>query len=220
MTQVTPIRDLKGYLEPEQVERLIAVAPHLRDKLLVRIPWRTGIRVTELIGLKESDIDYDSRAITVKVQKQRKKDGKTVERRRVVPVDRETLSMIKGYLEWKKQFPYNGDLLFPITRQRVNQIFWKLGRRAGIKQVGDPTISKHTKVHPHNLRHSFSIRSVKKGMPIQELQKILGHQSINTTMVYLQYSILDLHESYDKVWDEDGEENEPNKAATGPAPSG
>src|SRR4030042_2479670 len=110
MTQVIPIRDLRAYLESEQVERLIAVAPHLRDKLLVRIPWRTGIRVTELIVLKESDIDYDSRAITVKVQKQRKKDDKTVERRRVVPVDRATLSMLKGYLGGKKQFPYNGDL--------------------------------------------------------------------------------------------------------------
>lgn len=50
MTQVTPIRDLKGYLEPEQVARLIAAAANPRDALLVRIPWRTGIRVSELIG--------------------------------------------------------------------------------------------------------------------------------------------------------------------------
>ena len=50
MTQVTPIRDLKGYLEPAQVEKLIAAAANLRDALLVRIPWRSGIRVSELIG--------------------------------------------------------------------------------------------------------------------------------------------------------------------------
>ncbi len=42
---ITPIRDLKGYLEPEQVEKVIAVATNFRDALLVRIPWRTGIRV-------------------------------------------------------------------------------------------------------------------------------------------------------------------------------
>ena len=136
MTQVTPIRDLKGYLEPKQVERLIAVAGNLRDKLLVRVPWRSGLRVSELIGIKVSDIDFVNRAITIKVQKMRKKDGKAIERRRIVPIDQGTLDMVKEYLEWRKQFAYTGDLLFPITRQRVDQIYWKLGRRVGIKEIG------------------------------------------------------------------------------------
>ena len=200
---ITPIRDLKGYLEWEQVERLIAVATNLRDKLLVRLPWRTGARVSEFIGIKESDIDFENRAIVIKVQKMRKRDGKTVERRRVIPVDQGTLNMVKEYLEWRKQFPYKGDLLFPITRQRVNQIYWKLGRGAGIKEIGDPVVSQHRKFHPHVLRHSFAIHCVKRGMTIERLQKILGHSSPTTTSVYLQYSLKDLHEDYDKVWEED-----------------
>jgi len=53
---ITPIRDLRKYLEPEQVERLIAAAPNPRDALLVRIPWRSGIRVNELIGIRTGDI--------------------------------------------------------------------------------------------------------------------------------------------------------------------
>ncbi len=203
MTQVTPIRDLKGYLEPEQVERLIAVATNPRDALLVRIAWRTGMRVSELIGIKESDIDFEGRAILIKIQKQRKRDGKTVERRRIVPIDEDTLHMVREYLEWRKQFPYEGDLLFPISRQRVVQICWKLGKRAGITRVGDPTISQHTKFHLHHLRHSFAIHCVKRGMSIERLQKILGHSSPTTTSVYLQYSMADLHEDYDKVWEED-----------------
>ena len=203
MTQVTPIRDLKGYLELEQVERLIAAATNPRNALLVRIPWRTGIRVSELIGIRVQDIDFDNRAIVIKVQKMRKKDGKAIERRRVVPVDQGTLDMVKEYLEWRKQFPYEGDLLFPITRQRVDQIFWKLGRKAGIKEIGDPAISKHRKVHPHLLRHSFAIYCVKHGMSIERLQKILGHSSPTTTSVYLQFSMRDLHEDYDKIWEED-----------------
>ncbi len=73
MTQVTPIRDLKGYLEPEQVERLIAAATNPRDALLVRIPWRTGMRVSELIGIKESAIDFEGRAILIKNPKAEKK---------------------------------------------------------------------------------------------------------------------------------------------------
>ena len=206
MTQVTPIKDLKAYLECEQVERVIAATTNPRDALLVRIPWRTGIRVTELIGIRIQDIDFDNRAIVIKVQKLRKKDGKAVERRRVVPIDQGTLDMVREYLAWRKQFPYKGDLLFPITRQRVDQVFWKLGRRTGIKEIGDPAISKHRKLHPHLLRHSFSIHCVKKGMAIERLQKILGHASPTTTSVYLQYSVADLHEDYDKVWEDEGKQ--------------
>jgi len=203
MTQVTPIKDLRGYLSPEQVERVIGATTNPRDALLVRIPWRTGIRVTELINIRIQDIDFDNRAIVIKVQKMRKRDGKTIERRRVVPVDRSSLDMISAYLESRKQFPYKGDLLFPISRARVNQIFWKLGRKAGIKEIGDPAISKHRKLHPHHLRHSFAIHCIKRGMSIERLQKILGHQSPTTTSVYLQYSVADLHEDYDRVWEED-----------------
>lgn len=204
MTQVTPIRDLKAYLSPEQVERLIVVATNPRDVLLVRILWRTGIRVSELIGLKISDIDFDSRALVIKVQKTRQKDGKVVERRRIIPIDQGTLDMVGEYLRWRKRFPYKGDLLFPITRQRVDQIFWKLGRKAGIREIGDPAISKHRNLHPHLFRHSFAIFCVRKGMSIDRLQKILGHVSPTTTSVYLQWSTADLHEDYDKVWNDEG----------------
>jgi len=200
---ITPIRDLKAYLSPEQVERLITVATNPRDKLLVRIAWRTGTRVSELIGINVSDIDYERRGVIIKVQKMRKRDGKAIERRRVVPIDQGTLDMVRQYLRWRERFPYKGDLLFPITRQRVDQIFWRLGRRAGIKEIGDPAISQHRKLHPHHMRHSFAIHCVKRGMTIERLQKILGHQSPTTTSVYLQYSVADLHEDYDKVWEED-----------------
>jgi integrase len=203
MTQVTPIKDLKGYLEVGQVEKIIAAATNPRNALLVRIPWHAGIRVSELIGIRIQDIDFDNRAIVIKVQKMRKRDGKAIERRRVVPIDQRTLDMVKEYLEWRKRFPYKGDLLFPITRQRVGQIYWKLGRKAGIKEIGDPTISKHRKLHPHVLRHSFSIHCVKRSMTVERLQKILGHASPTTTSVYLQYSVADLHEDYDRVWEED-----------------
>ena len=203
MAQVSPIRDLKAYLSPQEVKRLMAAATNLRDRLLVRIPWRTGVRVSELIGIKVSDIDFENRAIVIKVLKQRKRDGKIVERRRVVPVDQGTLDMVRDYLEWRKQFPYQGDLLFPITRQRAQQIVQKLGRRAGITEVGDPAVSQRRKLHPHHLRHSFAIHCIKRGMSIERLQKILGHQSPTTTSVYLQYSVADLHEDYDKVWQED-----------------
>lgn len=201
MTQVVALRDLTAYLRPEQVEKLMAVARNIRDRLLVRIPWTTGIRVTELINLRIPHINFEERTIRIRKQKERKQDGKITKRQRIVPIDGATLDMIKQYLEWRKQFPYRGDYLFPITKQRVNEIYWELGRRAGITQVGDPEINKHLKVHPHLLRHSFAIHCIKNGMTLAELQKILGHQSLTTTMVYLQFSGPDLHEGYDKIWE-------------------
>ena len=69
MAQVTPIRDLKAYLEPEQVEKLIAAATNPRDALLVRIPWRTGVRVSELIGIRVQDIDFESRLSSSKCKR-------------------------------------------------------------------------------------------------------------------------------------------------------
>jgi len=63
MAAISPIHYLKAYVEPEQVERLIAAATNPRDALLVRIPWRTGIRVSELIGIRIQDIDFDNEAL-------------------------------------------------------------------------------------------------------------------------------------------------------------
>jgi site-specific recombinase XerD len=102
-----------------------------------------------------------------------------------------------------KTVPVDSNLLFPITRQRVNQIFWRLARRARIGDIGDPAVSQRHKFHPHILRHSFAIHCIKHGMSIERLQKILGHHSPTTTSVYLQYSVKDLHEDYDKVWEDE-----------------
>lgn len=60
------------------METLIAAATNLRDALLIRIPWRTAIRVSELIGIRIQDIDFENRAITIKIQKMRKRDRKAI----------------------------------------------------------------------------------------------------------------------------------------------
>ena len=72
MAQVTPIKDLRAYPQLEPVERLIAATTNPRDALLVRIPWRTGIRVSELIGIRIQDIDFDNLAVFGKARKNEK----------------------------------------------------------------------------------------------------------------------------------------------------
>ena len=65
MTQVTPIRDLKAYLKPEQVERLIAVATNPRDKAFIALLARTGIRISEAIQLETSNVDFKREMLTI-----------------------------------------------------------------------------------------------------------------------------------------------------------
>jgi integrase/recombinase XerD len=65
MPEVTPIRDLKAYLEPEQVDILIAAATNPRDKAFIALLARTGVRISEAIGLKVSDIDVQRGTLTI-----------------------------------------------------------------------------------------------------------------------------------------------------------
>jgi len=162
MTQVTPIRDLKAYLKPEQVERLIAVATNPRDKAFIALLARTGIRISEAIELKTSDIDFRRGILTIVHLKEKSRlkcphcgeslgkrhvfcpsCGNKVDkairekveqrRQRMIPVDQSTLGLIHEYLQWRRKFPYRGLLVFPFGRQRGWQLVEKIGRHIDIR---------------------------------------------------------------------------------------
>jgi len=218
MTQATPIRDLKGYLEPEQVERLIAAAPTPRDKAFISTLVKTGMRISEAVQLKESDIDFQRGTLTIVHLKERLKlkcpncgeilgkrhvycpgCGSKVDqairekveqrRQRMIPVDPNTLQLIAEYLQWRHQFPYKGPLVFPFTRQRGWQLVEKIGRRAGIKGL-----------HPHSFRRLLATTWVGKGLDVKKLQVLLGHASIATTMEYVDSNFEQLRSECEKLW--------------------
>ncbi len=222
---VKPVPSIKGagttskaYLEPEYVERLIAAAKNPRDKAFVSVLAKGGIRISEAIQLKESDIDSESETLTIVHLKERVKlkcpncgevlgkrhlfcpgcGNKVSEamrekveqrRQRVIPIDRNTLRLLEEYLKWRRQFPYRGSLVFPFTRQRGWQLIEKLGRRAGIKGL-----------HPHFLRHLLATTWVAKGLDTKKLQVLLGHASIATTMEYVDSNFEQLRSEYQRLW--------------------
>jgi integrase/recombinase XerD len=183
---IIPMKDLKGYLEPEEIEKLLNSCNSLVSYLIIRILWRTGMRVSELISLKVSDILWKERIIIVKTLK------KKGHQERRIPIDQKTLDLLKKYLEERKN---KSNLIFPFTRQWVFNLIRKIGKKAGITKVGEK------KLHPHHLRHSFAIFCIKRGMDLRKLQMILGHASISTTAHYLQFSPIELEEEYDKIWE-------------------
>lgn len=231
--RVTPIRDLTGYLEPSEVERLIDVATNPRDKAFVALLARTGIRVSEAIRLKVSDVDFQRGILTIVHLKEKSKlkcptceeslgkrhlfcpgcGNKVVQvirekveqqRQRTIPVDPATLCLIEEYLQWRCSFPYRGPLVFPFSRQRGWQVVEKLGRRIGVKGL-----------HPHSLRHLLATRWVNKGLDVKKLQIMLGHANIGTTMEYVDSSFEQLRSEYQKLWEGKNEgqttRNEENK---------
>ncbi len=219
MAQVTPIRDLKGYLEPVQVEKLIAAAKNPRDKAFVSVLAKGGIRISEAIQLKEGDIDFNRGTLTIMHLKERLKlkcpncgevlgkrhlfcpgcGNKISEamrekveqrRQRVIPIDRNTLRLLEEYLKWRRKFPYRGPLVFPFSRQRGWQLVERIGRRAGIAGL-----------HPHSLRHLLATTWVRRGLDTKKLQLLLGHASIATTWEYVDSDFEQLRSEYEKLWE-------------------
>jgi integrase/recombinase XerD len=220
------MRELKGYLEPEQVEDLLTTASNPRDKALIALLARDGLRITEAIQLKVSDIDFKRGTLSIVHLKERLKlrcpncnellgkrhlfcpgcgnkvDQATREkvqqrRQRVIPVDRNTLRLLDEYLKWRQQFTYRGPLVFPFSRQRGWQLVEKIGRRAGINGL-----------HPHSLRRLLATTWVSKRLDTKKLQLLLGHASISTTMEYVDTSFERLKSEYDKLW-KNKEDEEP-----------
>ena len=107
----------------------------------------------------------------------------------MIPVDRDTLRLLDEYLQWRRQFPYRGPLVFPFTRQRGWQLVERIGRRAGIAGL-----------HPHSLRHLLATRWADMGLDTKKLQILLGHASIATTMEYINSDFGQLRSEYEKLW--------------------
>jgi len=218
MTEVSPIRDLKGHLESEHVDRLIVASTNPRDKAFISTLAKTGIRISEAIQVKTSDIDFQRGTLTIVHLKEKSKlkcpncgeilgkrhlfcpgcGNKVAQairekveqrRQRIIPIDPNTLRLIDEYLQWRRKFPYRGPLVFPFSRQRGWQLIEKLGRRAGIKGL-----------HPHSLRHLLATTWVSKGLDVKKLQVLLGHASIATTMEYVDSSFEQLRSEYKKLW--------------------
>jgi integrase/recombinase XerD len=213
------LRQDRGYSELEQVpKRLIDAATNPRDRAFISTLGKTGMRISEAVELKVTDVDSKRGTLTIVHLKERLKlkcpdcgeilgkrhifcpsCGNKVDqamrekveqrRQRMIPVDRDTLRLLDEYLKWRRQFPYRGPLVFPFTRQRGWQLVERIGRRAGIKGL-----------HPHSLRHLLATTWVSKGLDVKKLQVLLGHASIATTMQYVDSNFEQLRSEYDKLW--------------------
>lgn len=192
-----PEKRLPKYLTEEEVQRLLETAskhktPHgVRDAIMIYTLYVTGMRISELLFLKRSDINFDENIIRV--------TGKG-SKQRMIPVPELVMKMILSYLdnEHKNLLKQNdSDYLFPVLYQKKvkpisRQSFWNslnlLCAQAGIQ--------KH--VSPHQLRHSFATHLLKQGADLRSLQLLLGHETIATVQIYTHIETSHLRSLYDK----------------------
>jgi len=224
---------VKAYLEPVEVEKLEQVAEYLRDKLLIRLLFHLGCRVSEALGIRVEDIDFKQGTVTIEHLKARIKlscpecatrlgkahkfcpvcgikvdkavaQEKEHRRYRSLPVDKNTLTMLKEYITRGGAVLRRGErFLFNVSRYRAWQIIRDCAEKAGLPRLVNVESGKKHNVSPHQLRDAFAVHAVKlddSGDGLRLLQEHLGHQNITTTMKYRKVSGEEQKEWYEKLW--------------------
>jgi len=224
---------MKAYIEPKEVTLMEKVASYLRNRLLIRILFRLGCRISEALAISVGDIDFNQGTVTIEHLKRRIKlscpqcgtrlsrtskfcpgcggrvekavaEEKGHRRKRTLPIDEETLEMLREYIDRGGPVRAGGkELLFGLSRGRAWLIIKECASRAGLGQLFNPETGETRGISPHRLRDAFAVHAVKlddSSDSLRMLQEYLGHQSITTTMKYRKISGEEQREWYQRLW--------------------
>ena len=177
-------QQVKEIISDEAIEKLRDHCKCVRDIAIIDLLYSTGIRVGELVNLNKSDINFEARECVVfgKGDKERK-----------VYFDAKAKIHLQEYINSRID---DNPALFvtldaPFDRLKISGVeirIRKLGRKLNLE-----------KVHPHKFRRTMATRAIDKGMPIEQVQKLLGHSQIDTTMQYAivnQTNVKTSHQKY------------------------
>lgn len=174
---------VKETYSDEAMERMRDECHCLRDLAIIDLLASSGMRVGELVRLNREDIDFDNRECIV--------FGKG-SKERPVYFDARTKIHLKNYLDSRTDDnpALFVSLLKPYKRLQISGVEIRL-RHLG-KELGIP------KVHPHKFRRTLATRAIDKGMPIEQVQRLLGHTQIDTTMQYAMINQKNVKVSHQK----------------------
>lgn len=175
----------------EEINRLLEqpsklTPKEIRDKAMLELLYATGMRVSELINLKVTDVNLTMNYILCR----------DVGKERVIPIENVAKVALENYMKSVRENICNGSMYFftnmkgqPMTRQG----FWKLIKSYAVKAGIEKDIT------PHMIRHSFASHLVSNGADLKAVQEMLGHSDISTTQIYLRSRQSKLKEEYDKA---------------------
>ena len=188
-------RNLPHFLSAEEIGRLLATPPAggrqgLRDRAMLETMYSAGLRVSELVGLEDGDLDLESGVLRVR--------GKG-RRERLAPIGSYAADAIGRWLAVRRLHVH--EATGPNAPVFVN----KFGRRLTTRSVAR-MLEKHlkqagldTRTTPHSLRHSFATHLLDRGADIRSVQELLGHKSLITTQIYTHISTAALRQAYEKA---------------------
>lgn len=164
-------KTLPEILTKEEIKSMIGYTSNIKHKLILKIVYGCGLRTSEAIALKKTDVNFDEKIIHIKMAKG-KKD-------RFVKLPESISKDLQSYCSLNSE-----EILFPsnrggkLTTATIQAIVEKSSKKAGIKK----------EVYPHLLRHSFATHLLEQGTDLRIIQKLLGHSDIKTTQIYTQIS--------------------------------
>jgi integrase/recombinase XerD len=173
------IQSLPQFLSVEEVDRLLrqpdpSTATGIRDRAMIELMYSTGIRVSELCGIKVKDLKMDPGCLRC--------TGKG-DKERLVPVGRRAIESVQAYLRESrprllknKLSPYLFVGSYGNPMSRIT--FWALMKAYGLKA------GLRKRLKPHMLRHSFATHLLDRGADLRSVQMMLGHSDISTTQIY------------------------------------
>ena len=176
-------KTIKETFTDEGLEILRDACVEIRDLAIIDILSSTGMRVGELVGLNRDDICFQERECVVIG-----KGGK----HRIAYFDARTKIHLQNYLEYRtdRNPALFVSLLSPNNRLKIG------GVETRLREIGNRVTMK--KVHPHKFRRTLATRAIDKGMPIEQVQHLLGHMKIDTTMHYAMVNQTNVKNSHRK----------------------
>ncbi len=157
----------------------------VRDKLIIETLFGTGIRLSELLGLKETDINvYEG---TIKVLGKRNKE-------RIIPINSELKRLMADYVELKKNQNFDNNSLTLLVTNKGADAYPKLIYLTVQKYLS--YISTQDKKSPHVLRHTFATALLNRGADLNAIKELLGHANLSATQIYTHNSVERLKSIY------------------------
>jgi len=203
MRKVTSPKNAKRlpvFLEKEHIRQLLDDIefdkgfPGLRDRLIIEMFYATGMRLSELVMMKESDLDFNH--CTVKVLGKRNKE-------RLIPFSNKIRDLLQLYLEERSGFiskisisekEFKEDSLYLFLTDSGRKIYPKMVYRIVNRYLSKVTTLK--KRSPHILRHTFATHLLNNGAELNAVKELLGHANLSATQVYTHNTIEKLKKVY------------------------
>ena len=176
-------QQVKEIISDEAIEQLRDHCTCARDLAMIDLLYSTGIRVGELVNLNIADVNFEARECVV--------FGKGDKERRVY-FDAKAKLHLQNYLSCRSD---NNPALF-VTLDAPHNRLKISGVEVRLRELGRSV--NLVKIHPHKFRRTMATRAIDKGMPIEQVQKILGHSQIDTTMKYAMVNQLNVKTSHQK----------------------